>query len=72
MKNKVVIVTGASAGIGFTVSLLIAELSFHGTGHLAEAKIGVLTASIIAATSGSVCLGRLHRRTRQNAPKQCA
>jgi Na+/H+ antiporter NhaA len=33
---------GAVAGIGFTVSLLIASLAFTGR-HLAEAKLGVLT-----------------------------
>jgi protein-disulfide isomerase len=33
---------GAVAGIGFTVSLLIATLAFHGQ-DLAEAKLGVLT-----------------------------
>jgi Na+/H+ antiporter NhaA len=39
---------GAIAGIGFTVSLLIATLAFHGT-DLAEAKIGVLSAAIVAS-----------------------
>jgi Na+/H+ antiporter NhaA len=33
---------GAVAGIGFTVSLLIASLAFSGQ-HLAEAKLGILT-----------------------------
>ena len=43
-------VTGAGtiAGIGFTVSLLIASLAFHGT-ELAEAKVGVLSAAIVAS-----------------------
>ncbi|MGH2473752.1 MAG: Na+/H+ antiporter NhaA [Candidatus Limnocylindrales bacterium] len=36
------------AGIGFTMSLLIAELSYTGE-LLAEAKLGILTASIVAA-----------------------
>jgi Na+/H+ antiporter NhaA len=44
---------GAIAGIGFTVSLLIATLAFQGT-ELEEAKLGVLTAglgaSILTAT----------------------
>jgi Na+/H+ antiporter NhaA len=39
---------GAIAGIGFTVSLLIASLAFHGT-ELAEAKVGVLSAAIGAS-----------------------
>ena len=38
---------GASAGIGFTVSLLIATLAFDGT-ELEEAKLGVLTAAAAA------------------------
>jgi Na+/H+ antiporter NhaA len=41
--------TGTIAGIGFTVSLLIASLAFHGP-LLAEAKIGVLSAAICAST----------------------
>ena len=40
-------VGGTIAGIGFTVSLLIASLAFHGE-RLAEAKLGVLAAAIVA------------------------
>ncbi len=40
---------GTIAGIGFTVSILIADLAFHGT-ELAEAKVGVLSAALLAAT----------------------
>jgi Na+/H+ antiporter NhaA len=39
---------GAIAGIGFTVSLLIADLAFHGE-QLAEAKVGVLAAALGAS-----------------------
>jgi protein-disulfide isomerase len=39
---------GAVAGIGFTVSLLISSLAFSGQ-HLEEAKIGVLTAALVAS-----------------------
>lgn len=48
---------GFLAGIGFTVSLLVGELSF-GRGNLAndEAKIGVLLASAIAALIASIIL----------------
>ena len=38
---------GAVAGIGFTVSLLISSLAFHGE-RLAEAKLGVLASAIVA------------------------
>jgi len=39
---------GTIAGIGFTVSLLISSLAFHGT-TLGEAKVGVLSAALLAA-----------------------
>jgi Na+/H+ antiporter NhaA len=39
---------GAVAGIGFTVSILIASLAFEGT-ELREAKLGVLTAALAAS-----------------------
>ena len=39
---------GTIAGIGFTVSILIADLAFHGV-ELDEAKVGVLTAALVAA-----------------------
>jgi Na+/H+ antiporter NhaA len=41
---------GAIAGIGFTVSLLIGTLAFHGT-ELREAKLGVLSAALIASAA---------------------
>ncbi len=43
---------GTIAGIGFTVSLLIATLAFHGPDHsvdLARAKLGILTAAALAS-----------------------
>ena len=39
---------GAVAGIGFTVSLLIASLALHGVA-LAEAKLGILSAALAAS-----------------------
>jgi Na+/H+ antiporter NhaA len=39
---------GSIAGIGFTVSLLIASIAFHGE-QLAEAKLGVLSAALCAS-----------------------
>ncbi|HEX4519990.1 MAG TPA: Na+/H+ antiporter NhaA [Gaiellaceae bacterium] len=41
---------GFIAGIGFTVSLLIADLAFTGT-TLAEAKLGLLSAAAVASVS---------------------
>jgi protein-disulfide isomerase len=40
--------TGAIAGIGFTVSLLIASLAFSGP-ELQEAKLGILSAAMLAS-----------------------
>jgi len=40
--------SGTIAGIGFTVSLLIATLAFQGE-QLAEAKVGVLSAALVAS-----------------------
>jgi Na+/H+ antiporter NhaA len=39
---------GTIAGIGFTVSILIADLAFHGAA-LDQAKVGVLSAAVLAA-----------------------
>jgi NhaA family Na+:H+ antiporter len=54
------------AGVGFTVSLLIAELAFGvGTAREDHAKVGVLTGSLLAATLAAVVLrlrNRVYRR----------
>ncbi|MCW3064496.1 MAG: nhaA [Solirubrobacterales bacterium] len=42
---------GVVAGIGFTVSLLISSLAFHGR-QLDEAKLGVLAAAVVASLGG--------------------
>lgn len=57
---------GFLCGIGFTVSLLIAELSFPDSEHTASAKLAILTASFIAAILGAVMLrwDANHPRTR--------
>ncbi len=56
------------AGIGFTVSLLISELSFADSpGHLAHAKTGVLAASLIATALAAVVLGTRSRHYRRLA-----
>ncbi|HVK29332.1 MAG TPA: Na+/H+ antiporter NhaA, partial [Nocardioides sp.] len=48
---------GAVAGIGFTVSLFIAGLSFPGAAALTEeAKVGILLASVLAAVVGVLVL----------------
>ena len=60
---------GAIAGIGFTVSLLIASLAFHGI-ELQEAKLGVLTAAVGASLLTALVFrltGLLPRRARLRA-----
>jgi Na+/H+ antiporter NhaA len=52
------IATSSVAGVGFTVSLLIAELSYSGP-MLGEAKVGILGASLGAALVGSLALRSL-------------
>lgn len=47
---------GGFAGIGFTVSLFITELAFSDAALVTEAKIGILLASVLAATLGSIVL----------------
>ncbi len=55
---------GFLTGIGFTVSLLIAELSFEGGIHQAPAKFAVLVASLIAAVLAAFTLRWDARRAR--------
>jgi NhaA family Na+:H+ antiporter len=53
------------AGIGFTVSLLVAELSFgHGSIHDDHAKVGILAASFISALLASSVLVTRNRQYR--------
>jgi len=57
---------GTIAGIGLTVSLLIASLAFHGT-ELDKAKVGVLSAGLLAAALTWLIVlvtNRLPRRVR--------
>lgn len=53
------------AGIGFTVSLLVAELSFgQGSAHDDQAKVGILAASLLAALLAAAVLGTRNRQYR--------
>jgi NhaA family Na+:H+ antiporter len=47
---------GLLGGIGFTVSIFIAELSFDDASIIAEAKVGILAASVIAGIAGYIIL----------------
>jgi NhaA family Na+:H+ antiporter len=54
---------GIVAGIGFTVSLLIASLAFEGSpDETAAAKLGVLVASLLAAVAAGITLSLRSRR----------
>jgi len=53
-----VFVVGAIAGIGFTMAIFIAELAFSDAAMLGVAKLGILTATALAATVG-LAAGRL-------------
>jgi len=44
------------AGIGFTMSIFIGGLAFTNDSHLLNAKIGILTASLIAGCAGYIAL----------------
>ncbi|MDF2990487.1 MAG: nhaA [Microbacterium sp.] len=59
---------GLLAGIGFTVSLLIAELSFpDGSPHTDDAKIAIMVASLVASVLASAVLLVRNRRYKQLA-----
>ena len=53
---------GLLAGIGFTMSLFVAGLGFGDGGLLDQAKLGVLSASVVAALAGLVVLGAATRK----------
>lgn len=64
---------GAAAGIGFTVSLFVAGLSFDGV-HLAEAKVAILaavphdTTTAKGSSPGAVRLDGMNPATPQGPP----
>jgi len=51
-----IVAAAAIAGIGFTVSLFIAELAFDEAALVDEAKVGILVASVLAAGLGALVL----------------
>ena len=57
-----VIAVGMVAGIGFTVSLFITGLAFDDGALQTDAKIGTLTASLVAAVAGAFALTLANRR----------
>ncbi len=59
---------GFLGGIGFTMALFIANLAYAGNGALEQAKLGVLGASVVAASVGLLWLSRAARVPMQNTP----
>ncbi|MGZ4689475.1 MAG: Na+/H+ antiporter NhaA [Acidimicrobiia bacterium] len=56
------VAAGAAAGIGFTVSLFVANLSYQGI-RLDDAKVAILGASVISGAAGLTLLRVTSRRT---------
>jgi Na+/H+ antiporter NhaA len=64
------IIGGATvAGIGFTVSLLISSLAFHGQ-QLEEAKLGVLAAAVLASLLSWAAFGVIRRMPESKRARQ--
>ncbi len=60
LSTPILAVGGVCAGIGFTVSLLIASLAFHGS-LLAQAKLGALCTLILAPLLTATVLAAIRR-----------
>lgn len=61
------------AGIGFTVSLLVAELSFgQGNPHDDHAKVAILAASLVAALLAAAVLSTRNRHYRMAEAEETA
>jgi NhaA family Na+:H+ antiporter len=56
--------TAAVAGIGFTVSLFIADLAFDDPALVTDAKVGILAASVVAGVVGFAIVRSVARRAR--------
>ncbi len=66
VRTRHILGVGAVAGIGFTVSIFIAELAFARPETIDRAKIGVLVGSLVAGVVASVILAE--RRSRGAVP----
>lgn len=62
VKLRELIGVGALAGVGFTVAMLVAELSFDDAAHADTARLAVMLASVIAVAVASLFLVRPKRR----------
>ncbi len=71
ISSPLLVAGGTCAGVGFTVSLLIASLSFHGR-DLAEAKLGTLATVILTPAITWVVLALIRRLPRELRARQIA
>lgn len=55
--------TSILGGIGFTMSLFIANLAFSAPEHIERAKMGILLASLLSGTAGYLVLSRQAKRS---------
>ena len=58
---------GCVAGIGFTMSLFIGKLAFHGSGVELAVKMGVYGGSLVSAVLGLAILAFVHRAPTSDA-----
>ena len=61
---------GLIAGIGFTMSIFIALLSFSNPEYQVEAKFAILVSSILAGISGYLFLNSLNNKKLKSTPKE--
>jgi NhaA family Na+:H+ antiporter len=59
---------GFLAAIGFTMSLFIAGLAFTDATHIAEAKLGILLASLAASFAGYFIIRKACQKINVVAP----
>ncbi len=60
---------GILAGIGFTMSLFVTELAFNDENFMVQAKIGILSASLLAGLLGYFYLKYISRKKKIKAKK---
>jgi Na+:H+ antiporter, NhaA family len=63
VRQRTVLGIGNAAGIGFTVAIFVAELAFDDPQQQQDAKLAILTASVVSAVLALVVLRTPRRRT---------
>jgi NhaA family Na+:H+ antiporter len=72
LRLRHVVGLGALAGIGFTVSLLIAELAYPGSNLVDLAKVGILAGSLASGLTGAALLATVKGAARPQPQPQPA